>query len=104
MLPREHVTSRNEFEITTERVDDVPLLIGMMVQMGLPQVLDMHIPPHWKQRELSWGWTAVIWLAYILSTGDHRKVAMEDYVIKMQQTLSEVIGQAVSRLDFTDDR
>ncbi len=37
--------------ITTERVDDIPLLIGIMQQMGLPQILDRHMPPHWKQRE-----------------------------------------------------
>lgn len=72
--------------------------------MGLPQVLDNHIPVHWKQRELSWGWTAVIWLAYILSEGDHRKVVVREYVKNLQQTLSEVTGQRVSELDFTDDR
>jgi transposase len=36
--------------------------------MGLPEVLDRHIPHHWTQRGLSWGWTAVIWLAYIVSS------------------------------------
>jgi hypothetical protein len=35
------------------------------------EVLNRHIPRHWKQRGLSWGWTAVIWLAYILTEGDH---------------------------------
>jgi len=30
--------------IITERVDDVALLIGQMVKMGLPEVLDRHIP------------------------------------------------------------
>jgi transposase len=46
----------------------VALLIGQMVKMGLPEVLDRHIPRHWTQRGLSWGWTAVIWLAYIVRT------------------------------------
>ena len=72
--------------------------------MGLPQVLDNNIPEHWKQRNLSWGWTAVIWLAYILSEGDHRKVAVEKYVKNLRQTLSDAAGQPVSSLDFTDDR
>ena len=36
--------------IITERVDDVALLIGQMVTMGLPEVLDRHIPRHWTQR------------------------------------------------------
>ena len=63
--------------IITERVDDVALLIGQMITMGLPAVLDRHIPRHWKQRGLRWGWTAGIWLAPILTEGDHRKVAVE---------------------------
>ena len=70
MLTKEQVQSRKELQILSERVDDIVLLIGVMSRMGLPQVLDNHIPVHWKQRELSWGWTAVIWLAYILSEGD----------------------------------
>ena len=64
----------------TERVDDVALLLGQMVKMGFVEVLDRHIPRHWKQRGLSWGWTAVIWLAYILTEGDHRKVSVETYI------------------------
>jgi transposase len=104
MLTKGQVQSRKELQIRSERVDDIVLLIGVMTRMGLPQVLDNHIPVHWKQRELSWGWTAVIWLAYILSEGDHRKVAVEKYVKNIQQTLSETAGQPVSPRDFTDDR
>jgi transposase len=104
MLTQEPVQSRKELQIRTERVDDIVLLIGMMRRMGLPQVLDKYMPAHWKQRELSWGWTAMIWLAYILSEGDHRKVVVEEYVKNLQQTLSEVTGQRVGPLDFTDDR
>jgi len=40
-------------------------IIGMMEQIGLHQIIDNHIPEHGNQRELSWGWTTVIWLAYI---------------------------------------
>ena len=88
----------------TERVDDIVLLIGQMVQMGLPEILDRHIPHRGPQRTLSWGWTAVIWLAYILSEQDHRKVSMERFVAGMITTLSEVSGQPVTALDFSDDR
>ncbi len=48
-----------------------------MIQMGLQEIVDQSIPIHSKQRGLSWGWTTVIWLAYILSEGDHRKVSMQ---------------------------
>ena len=80
----------SELVIITERVDDVALLIGHMVKMGFVEVLDRHIPRHWQQRELSWGWTAVIWLAYILTKGDHRKVSVEAYIQGMQHTLSHL--------------
>jgi transposase len=95
---------QSELVIITERVDDVALLIGQMVKMGLPEVLDRHIPRHWTQRGLSWGWTAVIWLAYIVTEGDHRKVSGETYVKGMQHTLSHLTAQVVEPLDFSDDR
>ncbi|MCP3946332.1 hypothetical protein, partial [Herbaspirillum sp.] len=53
--------------IRIERADDVPLLLAVMMRMKLHEVLDNHIPVHWKQRDLSWGLTCIIWLAYILS-------------------------------------
>ena len=40
---------QSDLVIITERVDDVALLIGQMVKMGV-EVLDRHLPRHWKQR------------------------------------------------------
>jgi transposase len=104
MLTKEQVQSRKEFQIMSERVDDIPLLIGMMKRMGLPQVLDRYTPTHWNQRELSWGWTTTIWLAYILSEGDHRKVAVKQYIKSLPSTLGQLTGQTISEADFDDDR
>ena len=98
------ILGKSELVIITERVDDVALLIGLMKKIGLQEVLDNHIPRHWKQRGLSWGWTTVIWLAYIMSEGDHRKVSVRAYIGGMQNTLSQVTGQKIEPLDFTDDR
>jgi transposase len=95
---------QSDLVIITERVDDVALLIGQMITMGLPEVLDRHIPRHWKQRGLSWGWTAVIWLAHILTEGDHRKVSVEAYIKGMHHTLSHLTTQVITPLDFSDDR
>src|SRR5438132_10913534 len=100
----EELLGKSDLVIITERVDDVALLIGQMITMGLPEVLDRHIPRHWKQRGLSWGWTAVIWLAYILTEGDHRKGSVEAYIKGMHNTLSHLSGQAINPLDFSDDR
>src|SRR6516162_453528 len=100
----QEILGTSDLVIITERVDDVALLIGQMVKMGLPEVLDRHIPRHWKQRGLSWGWTAVMWLAHILTEGDHRKVAVEVYIKGMHHTLSRLTAQVIQPLDFSDDR
>ena len=100
----QEILGQSDLVIITERVDDVALLIGQMITMGFPEVLDRHIPRHWTQRGLSWGWTAVIWLAHILTEGDHRKVAVEVYVKGMHHTLSCLTAQVIQPLDFSDDR
>ncbi len=102
-LMSEHCEKKTEV-IRIERVDDVPLLLAVMMQMKLHNVLDTHIPVHWKQRKLSWGLTCIIWLAYILSEGDHRKVSVREYVKKLSVILSMITGQKIDELDFTDDR
>ena len=98
------ILGQSDLVMITERVDDVALLIGQMVKMGLPEVLDRHIPRHWKQRRISWGWTAVIWLAYILTEGDHRKVSVETSLKSMHHTLSRLTTPVIEPLDLSDDR
>ncbi len=93
-----------ELEVKAERLDDIPLLLAAMARMGVQQIIDRHIPVQRHQRELSWGWTIVIWLAYILSEGDHRKVSVQESIGDMQQTLREISGQPIHERDFADDR
>lgn len=100
----QELLGQSDLVMITERVDDVALLIGQMVKMGLPEILDRHIPRHWTQRGLSWGWTAVIGLAYLLTEGDHRKVSVETSLKGMHHTLSDLTAQVIEPLDFRDDR
>ena len=51
----QEILGQSDVVMITERGDDVARLIGQMVKMGLPEVLDRHIPRHWTQRGLSWG-------------------------------------------------
>ena len=55
-----------------ERSDDVPLLLAQMEKMEVAALLDKHFPTHGKWQGLSLGQIVVVWLAYILSEGDHR--------------------------------
>lgn len=93
-----------ELTITTERIDDFVLLIKMMMRLGLPAILDRHIPRHWLQEGLSWGWVATIWLAHIMSQGDHRKLTVRDWVRQAHATLEETTGLSIRDTDLTDDR
>jgi transposase len=93
-----------ELTLITERIDDFVLLIHVMLRLSLPEILDRHIPRHWFQEGLSWGGVATIWLAHIVSQGDHRKLTVRDWVRQAHDTLERVIGQSIRDTDFTDDR
>ena len=91
-------------EIVTERVDDIPLLLAHLEQMGVAKLLDEHFPTHGNWQGLSLGWTATIWLVHILSRADHRLNRVQDWVAKHAETLRRCTGQGIEELDFSDDR
>jgi transposase len=94
-----------ELRITTERIDDFPLLLAVMQRLGLPGILDRHLKLHGLHKGLSWGWIGVIWLAHILSQGDHRKLPVQAWVRQAQATIVRITGLSeLTELDFTDDR
>jgi transposase len=95
---------KEDLSITAERSDDFVVLLALMQQMELPTILDRHLPRHWLQQGLSWGWTATIWLAHIVSQGDHRKLTVRDWVRQAHRTLEQVTGLDIRETDFTDDR
>ena len=45
-----------------------------------------------------------MWLAHILTEGDHWKVSVEAYIKGMHHTLSHLTTQVITPLDFRDDR
>jgi hypothetical protein len=95
---------QSDLVIITERVDDVALLIGQMVKMGLVEGLDRHLPCPWPQRRVRGGWTAVLWLASILPDGAPRQVSVAADITGMHPTLSPRTGQRIAPRDGRDDR
>src|SRR4051794_8648210 len=87
-----------------ERIDDVPLLIGMMGRMKLAEVLDKHLGRHHLHLGLSNGQLAVGWIAYILSQSDHRKYAVQDWAEGLSHTLESLFGCSLRPHEFSDDR
>ena len=90
--------------VTTERVDDIPLLIAHLERMNVPSLLEQHFHQHGNWHGLSIGWVATIWLAHLLSAADHRLNHVQPWVEKRLHTLRAVTQRPVQPLDFTDDR
>jgi transposase len=90
--------------VTSERVDDIPLLLAHMRRMDLPMLLDSYFLIHGNRQGLSFGWTATIWLAHILSQADHRMNQVQTWAHRQLETLRGCSGQDVQVLDLTDDR
>src|SRR4051795_11596829 len=91
-------------ELTHERVDDVPLLLGFLARLPLPEVLDRHFPAHPLHQRLSHGWLTTVWIAYILSRADHRKSPVQAWAEELQHTLETLIGRRIRPVEFGDDR
>lgn len=94
----------DKLSIQHERVDDVPLIIGVANKLGMADVLNRHLGTHGLQQGLHNGQLAVGWLAYILSQADHRKSAVRDWAGGLSHTLGYLLGQPLRPVDFTDDR
>ncbi len=93
-----------QMNVTTERVDDLPLLLAHSTKMGVPELLDDYFKPHGNWEGMSLGWTTAIWLTHILSEGDHRMNQVQGWAAHRVQTLSICSGQAVNERGLSDDR
>jgi transposase len=91
--------------LKVERVDDIPVVLAQIHQMGLPAVLDQYYPTHglWKGA-LSVGEVIAVWLTFIVSQGDHRLSHVQPWVEAHLETLTACVGQPIRPLDFSDDR
>jgi transposase len=90
--------------LTTERVDDIPLLLAQLERMGVQALLDEHFPTHGNWVGLSLGWVSVIWLTHVLSEGDHRLNHVTPWAKQRLHMLRACTGQPVHPLDVGDDR
>lgn len=94
----------DKLTLTHERIDDIPLLVTLGQTLQLDQAVDNCLGTHGLQQGLSNGQVTVVWLAYILSEGDHRKSGVEDWAWQHRYTLEKLLGCPLRRVDFSDDR
>lgn len=94
----------NDLNVTTEQVDDIPVLLAQGKKIGVPELLDRHFAPHGNWQGTSLGWTSLVWLSHILSEGDHRLNQVEGWAEKRLRTLEASTGQPVRGGEWSDDR
>lgn len=90
--------------ITTEQVNSLPLLLGLIMDMGIPDLIDTHVTPHGNWGGASVGRVVSIWLSHILQERDHTMVAVRDWAADRVQTINALLDITLRDTDCTDDR
>ena len=93
-----------ELTITTEQVNSLPLLLGLIVEMGIRDLIDTHVRPHGNWEGASVGTVLSIWLSHILQERDHTMVSVRDWAVDHVQTLTALLDIQLRDIDCTDDR
>jgi transposase len=90
--------------VAHERVDDLPAIITHLKNMRVAELWDNHVPPKGHGQGWRLGGTTVVWLACILSEGDHRLSRVEPWVKAHRRPLRRCLGRQVKSRDLTDER
>jgi len=90
--------------VEIQRVDDIPLLLAIMAELGIQQEIDQEISPHGLWQGCSVGTIVVVWLCYILTEQDHRLEPVQSWVNSRQRLFNRLLGIELRETDFTDDR
>jgi len=91
-------------DITTEQINDLPLLLGIVEDMGIRRMIDARIQPHGGWQGISVGTLVSIWLCHLLMERDHRLVSVRDWAAARTQTVNALLGVTLRDTDLTDDR
>lgn len=91
--------------VTSERIDDVPLLVYWLLKMHVDKIIDAVLgPPHGNWQGLSYGQLAVVFIAYVLTECNHFLSPVRDWVSARHEGSSQALGHPIRDTDFTDDR
>jgi len=95
----------SRIDVEPERLDDLPLALGVLRQMHVPQIIDAHLGAgHGNRQGLSYGQLTHGFAGRIITARDHRLSSVEAWTQAHQDTLSHLLGVTVDDKDFTDDR
>ena len=88
-------------EITTEQINDLPLLLGIVEELGIRRLIDAQIRPHGGWQGFSVGTVVSIWLCHLLMERDHRLVVVREWAAARRQTLNALLGVQLRDTDLT---
>jgi transposase len=95
----------DQLKTTSERIDDLPVLIYWLKRMQVDVIIDQVLgPPHGNWEGLSYGEVALVFVAYVLMCCTHFLSPMQPWASKHLVSLSQALGKPVREADFTDDR
>ena len=94
-----------EVKISSERIDDIPLIVKWLLQMEIAKCIDQKLEkPHGNYQGMSYGQLSVLLLTYIITQSDHRLCAVEAWVQAHRQILELSTGWSIGEKDASDDR
>lgn len=92
-------------QISSERVDDIPLIVEWLNQMEIVKWIDRNLSqPHGNRKGLSYGQLSVLLLTYMMTQADHRLCGAESWVNTHRRILEMTTGWVITEKDVTDDR
>jgi transposase len=89
----------HDLKVRTERVDDIPILLAQLQKMKVAETLDNQLVRHGNRRGLSVGDLMAVWLAFIVSEGDHRMNQLEAWAEERGEALGGCLGHEVEAAD-----
>jgi hypothetical protein len=90
--------------ITNEQINSLPLLLGIIEEMGIRTLIDTHVTPHGAWQGASVGTIVSVWLSHMLIERDHRLSPVRHWVADRTQTLNALLSLTLRDTDCTDDR
>lgn len=96
--------STTNVKVSNEQINDVPLILGILEEMGIRRHIDEQVEQHGGWEGISAGTIVEIWLCYMLTEQDHRLVAVRDWVADRRQLFNALLGIELRDTDLTDDR
>lgn len=87
-----------------ERVDTIPLILSLLMEMGLNEAIDRVYKAHKNWQGLTYGKLALLFVTYVIHSLTHSLSGMENWLAQHKTVLEKLTGWELNENDATDDR